>query len=64
MNENTAAVHPHLNFHGFAVGNPATTFYSIIPASLDTYWGHQLVAKPTYDHYQKECIQAKIPNVN
>jgi len=63
VNENTAAVNPHLNFHGFAVGNPATTFYSIIPASLDTYWGHQLVAKPTYDRYQEECVQAKLPNL-
>lgn len=25
----------YLNFKGFAVGNPATTFYSAIPASLD-----------------------------
>jgi carboxypeptidase C (cathepsin A) len=44
-----------LAFKGFAVGNPATTFYSAIPAGLDTYWGHQLVSKPLWDSYQKNC---------
>jgi serine carboxypeptidase-like clade 2 len=63
VNENTAATNPHLNFKGFAVGNPATTFYSTIPASIDTYWGHQLVAKPTYDKYYADCIVKARPNV-
>lgn len=52
-----------LNFKGFAVGNPATTFYSAIPASLDTYWGHQLVSKPLWDDYQRDCINADRKNV-
>jgi len=63
VNENTAAVNPHLNFKGFAVGNAFTTFYSGIPASVDTYWGHQVVAKPTYDKYLAECINAIKPNI-
>lgn len=46
----------YINFKGFAVGNPDTTFYSAIPASLDTYWGHQLISKPTWDQYQKSCL--------
>ena len=46
---------PVLNFKGFAVGNPATTFYSAIPAGLDTYWGHQLISKPLWDSYQANC---------
>jgi hypothetical protein len=29
----------------------------------DTYWGHQLVAKPTYDSYQTKCIKSIKPNV-
>ena len=40
---NTAGQHPHLNFKGMMVGNPETNFYRIIPAGMDTYWGHQLI---------------------
>lgn len=46
----------YLKFRGFAVGNPATTSYSTIPASLETYWGHQLVSKPLYDDYEATCV--------
>jgi carboxypeptidase C (cathepsin A) len=52
-----------LNFKGFAVGNPYTDVYSGTPAMIDTYWGHQLIAKPTYDSYQADCVKSKKPNV-
>jgi carboxypeptidase C (cathepsin A) len=51
-----------LNFKGFAVGNPYTDHYSGTPAMFDTFWGHQLIAKPTYDSYYKSCVLAKKPN--
>jgi carboxypeptidase C (cathepsin A) len=66
VDENTAAAasgNPVLNFKGFAVGNPYTTPYSGTPAMFDTFWGHQLLAKPTYDAYQKDCVKSKKPNV-
>jgi len=63
VDRNTAGQDAYLNFKGFAVGNPATTFYSAIPASLDTYWGHQLVSKPLYSKYQTACVDKRIPNV-
>jgi len=37
------------------VGNPATTFYSAIPAGIDTYWGHQLISKPLHDEWVDSC---------
>lgn len=52
---------PVLNFKGFAVGNPFTTFYSGIPAGKETYWGHQIISKPTYEAFTKECT---IPKLN
>lgn len=63
VDENTAAVKPNLNFKGFAVGNPFTTFYSGTGAGLATYWGHQIIAKPTWDAYTKQCVEPKIPDV-
>ncbi len=50
-----------LNFKGFAVGNPYTNVYSGTPAMIDTYWGHQLVAKPLYDAYDSAC-NGKVSN--
>ena len=58
VDENTNAAttgNPVLNFKGFAVGNPATTFYSAIPAGMETYWGHQLISKPLYDKFEENC---------
>jgi len=52
-----------LNFKGFAVGNPYTDVYSGTPAMIDTYWGHQLIAKPTYDSYVQLCKKSPKPNV-
>jgi len=51
-----------LNFKGFAVGNPFTTPYSGIPASVETYWGHQVVSKPTYDKWVASCVDPTKPN--
>lgn len=62
VDENTAGTNPHLNFKGFAVGNPYTDVYSGTPAMIDTYWGHQLIAKPIYSDYKKNCIDAASPN--
>jgi serine carboxypeptidase-like clade 2 len=56
-NANTA--NPKLNFKGFAVGNPYTDPYSGTPAMIDTYWGHQLVSKPTFDDYTRACTKDK-----
>eukprot|EP00608_Synchroma_pusillum_P008497 CAMPEP_0198429554 /NCGR_PEP_ID=MMETSP1452-20131203/8168_1 /TAXON_ID=1181717 /ORGANISM="Synchroma pusillum, Strain CCMP3072" /LENGTH=457 /DNA_ID=CAMNT_0044149965 /DNA_START=4 /DNA_END=1377 /DNA_ORIENTATION=- len=44
-----------INFKGFMVGNPYVDQYSGTPAGIATYWGHQLLAKPTYDKFQAMC---------
>ncbi len=59
VDENTAGNNANLNFKGFAVGNPYTNFYTGTPSGLVTYWGHQLVAKPTWDKYSKNCVETK-----
>lgn len=59
VDKNTEGVEPHLNFKGFAVGNPATTKYSMTPAMIDTYQGHQLLDKPTYDTWASKCKDPK-----
>lgn len=57
VDNNAAKVGPvALNFKGFAVGNPATTKESTIPASLETYWGHQIISKPLWDDYSSTCL--------
>lgn len=63
VDQNTAGNNPKLNFKGFAVGNPYTDVYSGTPAMIDTFWGHQLVAKPSYDEYQAKCVHGKKPNL-
>jgi carboxypeptidase C (cathepsin A) len=40
-----------LNFMGFAVGNPYTDYYSGVGAEMETYWGKQLLPKPSWDRY-------------
>ena len=62
VDANAAGGNPKLNFKGFAVGNPYTDPYSGTPAMIDTYWGHQLVAKPTYDSYVEKCVKSVKPN--
>jgi hypothetical protein len=62
VDENTNAAttgNPVINFKGFAVGNPATTFYSVIPAGMETFWGHQLTSKPVHDQFVKNCVDSK-----
>lgn len=63
VDRNSAGNDPVLNFKGMMVGNPGTTFYSIMPAGLDTYWGHQLVSKPLYDGFVDNCRNADRFNV-
>lgn len=63
VDRNAAGADPVLNFKGFMVGNPGTTFYSIMPAGLDTYWGHQLISKPVYDGFVENCRNAPHFNV-
>ena len=63
VDANAAGSNPPLNFKGFAVGNPFTTVWSGIPASLETMWGHQVIAYPTWKSYQTECVEKKIPNL-
>jgi carboxypeptidase C (cathepsin A) len=62
VDQNKAGSQPVLNFKGFAVGNPYTNFYSGTPSGLVTYWGHQLVAKPTWDEYSKKCVETTPSN--
>lgn len=59
VDTNALGTNPKLNFKGFAVGNPYTDPYSGTGAMIDTYWGHQLVAKPTYDEYTRACAKSK-----
>jgi hypothetical protein len=33
------------------------------PAMFDTFWGHQLLSKPTYDEYTAKCVTSKRPNL-
>jgi hypothetical protein len=63
VDRNTAGLDPVLNFKGFFLGNPATTFKSTTPASLDTFWGHQLVSKPLWDLYTAACVTPIIKNI-
>jgi len=62
VDQNKAGVNPAINFKGFAVGNPYTNFYTGIPASIDTYWGHQLVPWNTYQDWKTNCRDGK-PNI-
>lgn len=59
VDKNSEGASPQLNFKGFAVGNPATTEYSITPAMLDTYWGHQIIPKPLWDKFTDKCSDAR-----
>jgi len=49
-----------LKFKGFAVGNPYTDYYSGVGAEMETYWGKQLLPKPSWDKYVASgCLDAK-----
>jgi carboxypeptidase C (cathepsin A) len=62
VDENTAGANPHLNFKGFAVGNPYTTVYSGESAMFDTFWGHQLVSKQSYEEFLRLCYSNQTEN--
>lgn len=62
VDENSAGQKPALNFKGFAVGNPYTDVNSGTPAMMETFWGHQLVAKPTWDEFSAKCTNGKLPH--
>ena len=64
VDRNKAGLDKAINFQGFFLGNPATTFQSTTPASLETFWGHQLVSKPLWDQYTDNCITPIIKNVS
>lgn len=50
-----------INFKGFAVGNPYTDYYSGVGAEMETYWGKQLLPKPSWDKYVASgCLDANI----
>jgi carboxypeptidase C (cathepsin A) len=51
INYNDATETNKLNFMGFAVGNPYTDYYSGVGAEMETYWGKQLLPKPSWDKY-------------
>ena len=51
INYNDATDVNRLNFVGFAVGNPYTDYYSGVGAEMETYWGKQLLPKPSWDKY-------------
>ena len=51
INYNDATESGKLNFKGFAVGNPYTDYYSGVGAEMETYWGKQLLPKPSWDKY-------------
>jgi len=52
---NNAGVNPHLNFKGFAVGNPYTDTESNTYGTFAAFWGHQLVSKISWDNYLQHC---------
>jgi carboxypeptidase C (cathepsin A) len=44
-----------INFKGFAVGNPLTNMIENAHGMYDTFYGHQVVSKPTYDQWSAHC---------
>lgn len=61
---NDGNVKQHLNFKGFAVGNPYTDYYSGIGAEMETYWGKQLLPKPLWDTYLKNNCTNPVQQLN
>jgi carboxypeptidase C (cathepsin A) len=53
-----------LNFKGFAVGNPYTDYYSGVGAQMETYWGKQLLPKPSWDIYIANGCTDPIKQIN
>lgn len=55
QNERTVGTSAWLNLKGIAIGNPYTDPYSGLPAMIDTFWGHQVISKPTYETFLHLC---------
>ena len=53
-----------INFQGFAVGNPYTDYYSGVGAEMETYWGKQLLPKPSWDKYVASGCQEVTNQLN
>jgi carboxypeptidase C (cathepsin A) len=53
-----------INFQGFAVGNPYTDYYSGVGAEMLTYWGKQLLPKPSWDKYVASGCQEVTNQLN
>jgi len=67
VNQNANSTTPYstkLNYKGFAVGNPFTDQLSEYPAMFYTYFGHQVIAKPTWDLYQETCNKKRKLEIN
>lgn len=45
----------HINFRGFAVGNPFTDTRGNSEASVHTFFGHSMIPRPTFDKWQARC---------
>lgn len=44
-----------VNFKGFLVGNPLTNMVENAHGMFDTFYGHAMIAKPTFDEWNKKC---------
>jgi len=52
---NSAGKNKKINFKGFAVGNPWTDPISNNIGTMTTFWGHQLIPRPLFDAWQRDC---------
>lgn len=52
---------PKINFSGFLVGNPFTSWMNNKLATYKTYWGHQLVSYASYTKWEKACAHLRLP---
>jgi hypothetical protein len=52
---------PQINFRGFLVGNPFTSWVNNKVATYKTFWGHQLVSYASYTRWEKACAHLRSP---
>lgn len=52
---------PKINFRGFLVGNPFTSWMNNKLATYKTFWGHQLVSYASYTKWEKTCAHLRLP---
>lgn len=55
VQNNLDGVQPHINFVGFAVGNPYTDPIENAYGRYGTFWGRQLIPRNMYDPWEREC---------